>query len=66
LTNLGVRIGRDAIFVRGDMVAPPDLMTQELINAYRDQLSEIVKMPVVLEFGIIPETILRSTEKATP
>ena len=63
LTNLSVRIGQDAVFVRGDMVAPPGLLTQELINAYRDQLSEIVEMPVVLEFGIIPETILRSAEK---
>jgi len=63
LTNLSVRIGRDATFVRGDVVAPPGLLTEELINALRDRLSETVKMPVVLEFGIIHETILRSTGK---
>ena len=66
VTNLSVRIGQDATYVRADVVTPPGLLTQKLINAYRDQLSEIVAMPVVLEFGIIPETILRSTEKATP
>jgi len=50
--------------VRGDIVTHPGLFTQELINALRDKLSEMVKRMVVLEFGIIPETILRSTEAA--
>lgn len=66
LTNLSVRIGQDATFVRADVVAPPGLLTQELIDVIRNKLSETVKMPVVFEVGIIPETILRSTEKATP
>jgi uncharacterized hydrophobic protein (TIGR00271 family) len=64
-TNLSVRIGQNAVFVRGDIVAPPGLFTQGLINVLRDKLSKMVKMPVILEFGIIPETILRSTEAAS-
>ena len=51
------------VFVRGDIVASPGLFTQELINALRDKLSEMVTMPVILEFGIIPEMILRSVEE---
>jgi len=50
--------------VRGDIVASPGLFTQELINALRDKLSEMVTMPVILEFGIVPEMILRSMEEA--
>jgi uncharacterized hydrophobic protein (TIGR00271 family) len=61
-TNLSVRIGQNAVFVRGDIVAPPGLFTQGLINVLRDKLSKMVKMPVILEFGIIPETILRSSD----
>lgn len=63
-TNLRVRIEQDAVFVRGDIIASPGLMTQELINMIRDRLSEMIGMSVVLEFGVIPETILRSTEKS--
>jgi uncharacterized hydrophobic protein (TIGR00271 family) len=62
LTNLSVRIGQDATFVRADVVAPPGLLTQELIDAIRNKLSEIVKIPVVFEVGIIPETIMCSSE----
>jgi hypothetical protein len=64
-TNLSVRIMQSAVFVRGDIVASPGLFTQGLINVLRDKLSKMVKMPVILEFGIIPETILRSTEAAS-
>ena len=63
LTNLSVRIRKGVVFVRGDIVASPGLFTQELTNTLRGRLSEMVKMPVILEFGIIPERILRSTEK---
>ena len=63
-TNLMVRIKDDTVFVRGDIVALPDLFTQELINVLRGNLSEMVAKPVVLEFGIIPETTLRSAEGA--
>jgi hypothetical protein len=63
-TNLSVRIRQGTVFVRGDIVASPGLFTQKLINALREKLSERVTMPVILEFGIIPETILRSTEEA--
>ena len=50
--------------MRGDIVASPGLFTQELINALREKLSEMVTMPVILEFGIVPEMILRSMEEA--
>jgi len=63
-TNLSVRIRQDTVFVRGDIVASPGLFTRKLINTLRDKLSERVTMPVILEFGIIPEMILRSTEEA--
>ena len=63
-TNLRVRIGQNTVFVRGDIIAPPDLITQELINTLRDRLSEMVGMSVALEFGVIPETVVRSTEKS--
>jgi len=63
-THLSVRIRQGTVFVRGDIVASPGLFTQELINALRDKLSEMVTMPVILEFGIVPEMILRSMEEA--
>jgi uncharacterized hydrophobic protein (TIGR00271 family) len=62
-TNLIVRIAQGAAFVRADIVAAPGLLTQETINSIRDKISERVKMPVNLEFSIIPETILRSSGK---
>ena len=65
-TNLSVRIRQGTVFVRGDIVASPGLFTQELINALREKLSAMVTMPVILEFGIIPETIWRSTGRAGP
>jgi uncharacterized hydrophobic protein (TIGR00271 family) len=64
LTNLKVRIGQEAIYVRGDVIAPPGLITQKSINEIRDQLSEMVERSVVLKFGIIHESVLRSTEEA--
>jgi len=63
-TNLSVRIRQGSVFVRGDIVAAPGLFTRKLINALREKLSAMVTMPVILEFGIIPEMILRSTEEA--
>ena len=62
-TNLSVRIAQGAAFVRADIVAAPGLLTQETINSIRYKMSERVKMPVNLEFSIIPETILRSSGK---
>ena len=52
------------VFVRGDIVASPGLFTPKLINTLRDKLSEMVEEPVILEFHIIPEMILRSTDEA--
>ena len=62
-TNLSVRFARGVAFVRADIVAAPGLLTQETINSIRYKMSERVKMPVNLEFSIIPETILRSSGK---
>lgn len=67
--SYGVVAGKGALtmrslFVRGDIVASSGLFTRKLINTLRDKLSEMVTMPVILEFGIIPEMILRSTEEA--
>ena len=60
---IAVALGKDTVFVRCDVTAIPGLITQTSIDAIRDQLSEMLEMPVVLEFGIIPETFPRSTEK---
>jgi uncharacterized hydrophobic protein (TIGR00271 family) len=62
LTNLSVRIGEDAVFVRADVVAPPGLISQESVEAVRDQLSELVGRPVVFEVGVVPETVLRAAK----
>ncbi len=64
VTNLSVRVGQDTVLVRVDLVSPPGLFTPELINTLGNRLSEEVKMPVRLEFGIIHETTLRSTQGA--
>ena len=63
-TNLSVRIRQGTVFVRADIVASPGVFTGNLVNTLRDKLSEMVGKPFVLELGIIPETILRSTEEA--
>lgn len=66
LTNLSVRNRKDTTYVRGDVVAGPDVITQKTINTIRDLLSEAIERSVVLEIGIIPETIIRSTSDVNP
>jgi hypothetical protein len=59
--NLSVRIREGTVFVRGDIVSAPGLFTTQVTNALQARLLELVKMPVVLEFGIIREVVVRST-----
>lgn len=62
LTNLSVRIGEEAVFVRADVTAPPGLISQESVEAVRDRLSELIGRPVSFEVGVVPETVLRAPE----
>ncbi len=43
-------------------MAAPGTLNQEVVNSIRDNISELIEMPVILEFSIIPETIVRSTD----
>ena len=63
-TNISVRILEGEIFVRTDVVSQPGAVTQATIDVLRHELSKIVKLPVNLEVGIIPETVLQSHEGA--
>ena len=35
---------------------------QDVVDSIRDNISGLAEMPVILEFSIIPETIVRSTD----
>lgn len=61
-SNLSVRIRQGVAFVRADLVASPGILNQDVVDSIRDNISELVEMPVILEFSIIPETIVRSTD----
>ncbi len=63
ITNLNVRIRDDVVFVSGNVLAPPGLLTQEIIDEVQEQVSKMLEKQVVLEFGITHETIIRSTKK---
>lgn len=39
---------------------------QEIMDSIRDGISWLIEMPVILEFSIIPETIMRSTDVSNP
>ena len=62
LTNLSLRIERETVHVRCDVVSATGEITQKSINAIRDRLSEIIERSVVLKVGIIPEAVLQSTK----
>jgi uncharacterized hydrophobic protein (TIGR00271 family) len=64
-SNLSIRFKNGAAFVRADLVAAPGVLTQGVVDSIRDDISERIEMPVVLEFSIIPETIVRSTDDVT-
>ena len=64
-SNLSIRLKNGSAFVRADLVASPGVLTQGVVDSIRDSISERIEMPVVLEFSIIPETIVRSTDVDT-
>ena len=68
LCTVGIAIAfvQEAIFVRGDIVAPPGvppgLIQRSDVNSMRDRLADVVQRPLELEFGIVHKTILRSAK----
>jgi uncharacterized hydrophobic protein (TIGR00271 family) len=64
-SNLSIRLKKGVAFVRADLVAAPDILSQGVVDSIRDNISELIEMPVVLEFSIIPETIVRSADVVT-
>jgi hypothetical protein len=60
-SNLSIRVKPNTVFVRADLVAAKSALNQEVVDSVRDSIAKIIEMPVVLEFSIIPETIIRST-----
>ena len=65
-SNLSIRLEKDVAFIRADLVAAPGILNQEIVDSIRDSIADLIEMPVVLEFSIIPETIVRSTEIFEP
>ena len=61
-SNLSIRLKSGVAFVRADLVASPGVLSQVIVDSIRENISELIEMPVVLEFSIIPETIVRSTD----
>ncbi len=61
-SNLTIRLKKGVAFVRADLVAAPGILNQEVVDSIRDNISEVIEMPVILEFSIIPERIVRSTD----
>jgi len=61
-SNLSIRLKKGVAFVRADLVAAPDILNQGVVDSIRDNISELIEMPVILEFSVIPETIVRSTD----
>jgi uncharacterized hydrophobic protein (TIGR00271 family) len=64
-SNLSIRLKEGMAFVRADLVAAPGILNQEVVDSIRDNISELIEMPVILEFSIIPETIVRSADVVT-
>ncbi len=63
-SNLSIRLKEGVAFVRADLVASPGVLNQGVVDSIRDNISELIEMPVALEFSIIPETIVRSVDVA--
>jgi len=61
-SNLSIRLKKGVAFVRADLVASPGILSQVVVDSIRESISKLIEMPVVLEFSIIPETIVRSTD----
>ena len=64
--NLSIRLKKGSAYVRADLVASPGALNQGVVDSIRDNISERIEMPVVLEFSIIPETIVRSSDVSAP
>ena len=64
-SNLSIRLKEGVAFVRADLVASPGVLSQVVVDSIRDNISELIEMPVVLEFSIIHETIVRSADVVT-
>ena len=64
-SNLSIRLKEGWAFVRADLVASPGILNQGVVDSIRDNISELIEMPVILEFSIIPETIVRSSDIVT-
>ena len=64
-SNLSIRLKQGMAFVRADLVAAQGVLSQGVVDSIRDNMSQLIEMPVVLEFSIIPETIVRSADAAT-
>jgi hypothetical protein len=58
-------VEKGSAFVRADLVASPGILNQGVVDSIRESISELIEMPVVLEFSTIPETIVRSTDAVT-
>ena len=63
--NLSIRLRQGVAFVRADLVAAAGVLSQDVVDSIRDNISERIDMPVVLEFSIIPEKIVRSSGVST-
>ncbi len=61
LSDLSVRIGKEIVYVRANVVAPPGVITQSFIDATQNRLTEIVEMPVAMEVGITLENVIRGS-----
>ena len=59
IATFGLLANSAAVIIGAMIVAP----LMDPIISIRDKISERVEIPVNLEFSIIPETILRSSEK---
>ena len=60
-SNLSIRFKRGIAYIRADLIAAPGVLNQEVVDSIRADISEVIEMPVILEFSIIPETVVRST-----
>jgi hypothetical protein len=60
-SNLTIRFKAGIADVRADVVTAPDILSQDVVDSIRDNISQKIEMPVVLEFSIIPEKIVRSS-----
>ena len=61
-SNLTVRIKEGKVFVHADLIAAPGTLSQSDVDSVRDNISKTIAKPVILEFSIIPEKIMRSSD----